>query len=111
MESLIYSIEKTYTAQNMDESTDGEIPQRWADHVALERLDCREFFTDDNWITYDTGFDDQQRKRIRDASVLITGLFTVFDDVDPISIGPTAVRGMAGGYFEPVGTYYNKSRG
>lgn len=89
-----------------------ELPEWWIKYVALERLECRKFFTDNNWIEYDLDLKNSSLMeedliqsnldRIKDAKALITGPDLVFDNVDPISVAPRMVRGMVGSYFEPL---------
>ena len=70
--------------------------------MALERLDCRKFFTGDNWIEYDLDFSQEEKSLIDEVDVLISGPHHVFDGVDPTSLTTRMARGMGGGYFEPV---------
>lgn len=78
-----------------------DLPDWWTRYVALERLDCRKFFIDENWIEYDFSFDQEEKAIIKEADVLITGPFSVVDGVDPPSLTTRVVRGLGGGYFEP----------
>lgn len=77
------------------------LPDWWIRFVALERLDCRSFFSEDNWIVYDLDVGPAEKRIIADADVLISGPFRVLDGVDPVSLPARMIRGMAGGYFEP----------
>ena len=79
-----------------------ELPDWWIRHVALERLDCRDFFTEDNWVEYNLDLSEEEEKIIEQADVLISGPHHVYDDIDPISLTVRGSRGMAGGYFEPI---------
>lgn len=79
-----------------------DLPDWWVRHVALERFDCRSFFTSENWIEYDLELDDSDLKIINDADVLITGPYRVYDEVDPISVTQRMTRSIGGSYFEPL---------
>lgn len=79
-----------------------DLPDWWVRHVALERLDCRSFFTSENWIEYDLKLDDSDLQIIEDADVLIAGPYSVYDEVDPISVTQRMTRGLGGSYFEPL---------
>ena len=78
------------------------LPDWWIRQVALERLDCRSFFTSENWIEYDLDLDDEDLETVDSAEVLITGPYGVFDGVDPISVTSRMTRGIGGSYFEPL---------
>ena len=79
-----------------------DLPDWWIRHVALERLNCRSFFTSDNWIEYDLDLDDEHLKTVAAAEVLITGPYSVLDGVDPVSVTSRMTRGLGGSYFEPL---------
>ncbi|WP_133305079.1 hypothetical protein [Halonotius pteroides] len=79
-----------------------DLPDWWVRHVALERLNCRSFFTPENWIEYDLDLTDENLKIVAEAKVLITGPYSVLDEVDPISVTPRMTRGIGGSYFEPL---------
>lgn len=79
-----------------------DLPDWWVRHVALERLNCRSFFTPNNWIEYDLNLDDGDLKTVAAAEVLITGPYRVLDGVDPISVTSRMNRALGGSYFEPL---------
>jgi len=79
-----------------------DLPDWWIRHIALERLNCRSFFTSDNWIEYDLDLDDEDLKTVAAAEVLITGPYSVLDGVDPVSVTSRMTRGLGGSYFEPL---------
>lgn len=79
-----------------------DLPKWWVEYVALERLDCRSFFTSDNWIGYDLELDETAFRKIQSARVLLTGPSEVFLNVDAESVKARMLKGIAGGYFEPL---------